>query len=80
MTAAGDEINKIMRFRQKRKERKGKRTGWRGQMKEKAVRQTGRKRGGKKRRKKDVILEETGKVGVENEEVNAVRERAERES
>lgn len=55
LTAAGDEINKIMRFRQReRREKKGKkRRAERDKMKEKAARQTDGKRGEKE---EDVIF------------------------
>lgn len=43
LTAAGDEINKIMRFRQRERKEKGKRSERRGQMKE-----TDRQKEGKK--------------------------------
>lgn len=77
LTAAGDEINKIMRFPQRERRERGRRTKWKGHMKERAVRQTDK---GKTEKKTDTSHFRGWRIGVENGEVRAVRDRVERES
>lgn len=76
LTAAGHEINKIMRFQQRERRERGRRTKWKGHMKERAVRQTDKRKTEKNRH----ISFREWRIGVENREVRAARDRVERES
>lgn len=77
LTAAGDEINNIMRFRQRgrREKKRARRSGRKGRDEGESGKTDG-KRGEKE---EDVISRgEEGTIGVENEEVNAAREKGQK--